>query len=849
MKIESFTVLPDTPDKLKHLNELAYNLYFSWNKDVTDLFKKLCRVSWEASNCNPARMLCLVPQEKLNQAAQSKDFLAELEEVYDKYSAYLDQRTWFEKKNGDGEPLIAYFCAEFGLHECLPVYSGGLGILAGDLMKSASDLGVPVVGVGLLYRQGYFRQYLNAEGMQQEQYPENDWYSMPVSLEKDDYGTPIKCSIDLAGQTVWFQIWRVDVGRCSIYLLDTNVDDNSQKLRDMTKMLYDQDRQTRLCQEILLGIGGMEALTALGLRPNAYHVNEGHSAFMLLERIRRHMIEDQMSYDEAREVVWATSVFTTHTPVPAGNERFAPHLMQMYFPDYVQQLGLDWESFMALGRENPYDPEESFCMTVLALRLSAYANGVSRLHGRVSRMMWNTLYNNIPEDEIPIGYVTNGVHAHSWLNPNLMELFRKNIGDEKVNDVSDLDMWRQVDSIPDKDLWAIRKESRERLVHYVRERVRWQLLRRGARAGEISRVHEMLDPNALTIGFARRFTTYKRGYLLMMNPERLRQILGDPERPVQIVIAGKAHPADHSAKEIIRQLCELANEPELRNRIVFLEDYDMAMARHLVQGVDVWLNTPRRPLEASGTSGMKAAINGGLNLSVLDGWWDEAFSTDYGWAIGQGETFEDHKLQDQIESDLLYGALEREIVPLFYDLDKNGRPAGWIKMVKRSISSLGTEFNSHRMVDNYYRRFYRFMLENEAHLTADQFARARELAAWRKKLEREWHNIEILGLESPINDFIYKGTELEVRAKLRLGEVLPENVIVECYHGPLDADNHIKHPQRVRMKVEMPEDDITTFLTRIPCTRGGHYGYTVRILPGHQDLALEFIPGFLKWLE
>ncbi len=885
MKITAFTVLPDTPAKLRHLNELAFNLYFSWNPGVLELFQRLDPGCWEDSGNNPARQLCLVSQERLNAAAADPTFLADLKAVYKQYQNYLREPTWYDrevlkvshlKPASDAKPptvQIAYFCAEFGLHNCLPTYSGGLGVLSGEVMKAASDLGLPLVGVGLLYRRGYFRQYLNAEGMQQEHYPELDWYSMPVQLVKAKNGAPLKSSIMLGAEEVKFQIWRVAVGRTCIYLLDTNVEENEAEHRDITKVLYDPNREKRISQELVLGIGGVQALHLMGVNPSVYHVSEGHAAFLLFARLRLLMSEHGLSYTEAREVVWASTVFTAHTPVPAGNERFSAERMEHYLADYVKDLGLEWKEFMALGRENAEDQDEKFCMTVLALRLAAYANGVSKLHGEICRKMWRGLYPGIPEAEIPITHVTNGVHVRSWLAPEMLALFQRHSGAEDLSEVADSGLWKNIERIPNAEFWHLRETQRRQFVEYARERATEQLLRRGARAGELSRVRELLDPKALTIGFARRFTTYKRAYLFLMNPERLRQILCHPQYPVQIVFAGKAHPADYSAKDIIKRIFELSHQPEFRKHILFLEDYDLEVARRLVQGVDVWLSNPRRPLEACGTSGMKAALNGCLNFSVLDGWWAQAYDNELGWAIGQGETFTDYELQDRIESELFYGALEREIVPMFYSRDAGGVPHDWVGMMKESIVRLSAAYNSHHMLKAYTNQFYRRALELGHQLRANEFTQAKALAAWRQKLTRAWAGLEILQVESPASDYVYKGSQLEVRATVKLNGLAPEDLIVECNHGPLggetanspahpppDQENSrtgesreigtsLAAPERVRMELETVTGDTAIFHTAIPCSRGGHYGYTVRLLPGHPLLATEFLPGLIHWFE
>lgn len=850
MYVKTFTVLPDTPEKLKHLNDLAYNLWFSWNPKALKLFEELDKISWEEASQNPVRMLCIVPQEKLEAAAKNYHYLAELASVYDSFKLYMDENTWFEKQFGKrNATTIAYFSCEFGLHECLPVYSGGLGILAGDYMKSASDLGLPIVGVGLLYQQGYARQYLNAEGVQQELYPENDWYSMPVELVKNSDGKPVIESVKLGKNSLHFQIWKVNVGRIKIYLLDTNIENNTPAYRATTTRLYDSDRNTRIHQEILLGIGGVKALKAVGLDPQVYHVNEGHSAFLLLERIRNLMHERKLTFEEAREIVWATTVFTTHTPVDAGNERFDTDLMTKHFSEYTRELGLKWDEFMALGRENPENPNEEFCMTVLALKLSAFSNGVSKLHGRVSRKMWHKLYPSVPENERPIVSVTNGIHVQSWLNPALHDLLGEGTGTVDNGELPDAAMWQKVDRINDEVLWKSQNANRQVLVEFIREHVRWQLARRGAGAAEMNRAKDLFDPKILTIGFARRFASYKRGNLFLRNPERLRKILTDAKRPVQIVVAGKAHPADHHGKELIKHVFEYSKMPDFMDRIIFLEDYDIKVAKHLVQGVDVWLNTPRHLMEASGTSGMKAAINGALNLSILDGWWDEAYTADVGFAIGHGEDYNDSETQDSIESDLLYGALEKEIVPMFYDKDEKGIPRQWVKMMKNSIKMLGPEYNTHRMARDYITEFYLSGEILHEKLTANNYAESKKFAEWHNKMLAEWHKIDIVKVESPAKEYVFKGMKLDVTTHVNLNGISPENVVCEVYHGPLDTKNNIciKKAECTEMQNAGREEGIVIYRTQISCTRGGRYGFTIRVRPNYPDMPAQFLPGLIMW--
>ena len=667
--IATYKVVSSMPEALIRLPELAYNIRWAWDHETIDLFRRLGGDLWEESNHNPVKMLGLISQSKLNALARDEGFLAHLERVLASHDAYLDSgpRAWYPTEFGVEEnPQIAYFSFEFGLTECIPNYSGGLGVLAGDHLKAASDLNVPLVGVGLLYQQGYFRQYLNIDGWQQEMYPENDFYTMPLRPLSDDNGEPLLTDIDLPGRKVYAQIWHVQVGRTHLYLLDTNIPHNSREDQDLTDQLYGGDRELRIKQEILLGIGGLRALHVLGLEPAACHMNEGHSAFLSLERVRILMERLGISFAEARAITRTSNVFTTHTPVPAGNDYFAPDLIEKYFKDYRARLGISRDDFLALGREKPADPAEHFCMTVLALRMSTYTNGVSRLHGEVARQMWNSVYPELDQREVPITSITNGIHTFSWVSKDLSQLFDRYLGPRWREDPTDQSVWQRAANIPDEELWRTHEHRRARLVAFSRRRLTKQLAQRGVSPAEVDAGAEALDPDVLTIGFARRFATYKRANLLLRDVERFAELLCG-NRPIQIIFAGKAHPHDNEGKEFIRQIVHFARTSDCRNRIVFLEDYDMVIARYLVQGCDVWLNTPRRPLEASGTSGMKAALNGGLNVSILDGWWAEAYRRHLGWAIGAGEQYEDTELQDYVESNALYDLIEKDMIPTFYD--------------------------------------------------------------------------------------------------------------------------------------------------------------------------------------
>lgn len=848
MKLKSFTVLPSTPPRLKPLLDMAYNMWFSWNYEEAALFKRLDRDLWRKSSQNPVRTLCLLSQERLEEVAKDEEFCAEMDTVYRRFKSYMESNTWFQSKYGTREkPVVGYFSLEFGMHESLPIYSGGLGVLAGDHVKSASDLGIPLVGVGLLYRQGYFQQYLNADGLQQESYPENDWYSLPVRIVNQENGHPLVLSLQTSKLTIYYQVWRVSVGRVTLYLLDTNLEENSEYVRNITTRLYEADREIRLLQEILLGIGGVQALKAINEYPKVFHINEGHSALLMLERVRQLMVTHGLTLKEAREATWGANIFTTHTPVAAGNERFTPDLLKAHLENYVKELGLSWDEFLALGRENPQDKNEEFCLTVLAIHMAAYVNGVSKLHGKVSRKLWEKVYPGISSCEIPIGHITNGIHIRTWLSPHLGNLGLRYLGSSFLDEASDIKTMKMMDKIPNRELWEVHEYRRNTLIRFARKHLRNSNYHRSGGTGVFSNI-EILDPKALTIGFARRFATYKRGNLLLRNPERLLKLLRNETRPLQFVFAGKAHPADSQGKEIIKNILDFASKHDVSHRLVFLENYDMNIARHLVQGVDVWLNNPRRPLEASGTSGMKAAINGCLNLSIPDGWWDEADTSNTGWNIGNGEEYHDSHTQDEMESNLLYQAIEKQIIPTFYDnRDHDGVPVKWVEMMKASMSKLGLQFNTHRMVKEYFESYYKNAEKLWDTMSANSFAAAKEMANWKVKLEKEWPNLEIVGVESNVKEVMYAGSQLQIQAQVKLGGLSPENLMIEVYHGVLNHHGDIEDGSRVLMTKQSSKDGIAQYEAVIPCNKGGRYGFAVRALPGRKELAVEILPGFIKW--
>ena len=845
MNISTYTVKPKLPLPLKPLEEIARNLWLSWNFDAVQLFIRLDYDVWLQSQQSPVRTLGMVSQERLSQMAKDDSYLAALKEVYERFQRYKRGDTWYR---GSHKDVVAYFSMEYGMDASLSIYSGGLGILSGDHMKTSSDLGLPLVGIGLLYRQGYFTQMLNADGYQQESYPENDWYNMPVERRMGKEGAPLKISVDLAGHQAIAQIWEVKVGRSSLFLLDTNIDENSPEIRNITAALYGGDKETRIQQEILLGIGGIRALRALGINPAATHMNEGHSAFLILERIREIMTEKNFSFEEAREAVWPTNIFTTHTPVPAGNERFDITLIEKYMKPWAQILGISWKDFLGLGRVNVNDERETYCMTVLALKFAAYANGVARLHGKVSREMWQGLWPGLPLEEVPIGHVTNGVHPRTWVSSGMTELLDRYFGPHFELKPTDLTIWDRMDRISDEELWRTHERRRERLVAFARERIREQYKRTGAVERRIRQAEDALSPYALTLCFARRFATYKRGNLILRDPERLLRLIKDNDRPVQLIFAGKAHPHDMPGKELIRELIHFAEKYDVTSRIVFVENYDMTVAKYLTSGADVWLNTPRRPMEASGTSGMKASMNGVLNCSIMDGWWDEAYNPEVGWSIGHGEQYVDEKLQDDVESKALYDLLERDIIPMFYQRGRDGLPREWIKKMKDCMRQIGASMSSHRMLMDYSNNFYFPALKNYRHLLRDDYADVKSLAGYFHKLHSSWNDLKIVKIESNSKPVMQRGDALSVTAYLDLAQISPDELLVELYHGTVSTQGkEIKNANRTEMKWVSNEGNINLFNVRIECSDTGFQGHAVRILPKHPALIHPYRSGFIKW--
>jgi starch phosphorylase len=845
------SVVPNLPKPLERLRELAYNLRWSWHHDTISLFRRLDRDLWDETGHNPVMILGLLDQKRMDALASDSAFMAHLERVLRDFDEYMSAKnTWYERVHGAAQkPLYAYFSMEFGLTEALQNYSGGLGVLSGDHLKSASDLGLPLVGVGLLYQEGYFRQYLSADGYQQEHYPINDFSNMPVHMNIGPNDTPLKVSIPLPGRDLVAYVRKVQVGRVPLYLLDTNVPDNAREEdRDLTDQLYGGDKRTRIRQEMLLGIGGIRALNALGIEPEVCHINEGHSTLLTLERARQFMQKHGVNFWEARDILAPSNVFTVHTPVPAGLERFGFDLMNEHLRDYSAQLGISWEEFLSLGRES-IGGGDVFALPVLALNMSGQTNGVAKLHGVVSRKMWQWMYPQVPEQEVPISSVTNGVHVQTWISAEMAELFDRYLSPRWRTEDWNPSVWANVTSIPDTELWRTHVRRRERLIAFTRERLKAQLARQGASPIDLAEADEVLDPDALTIGFARRFATYKRATMVFSNLERLMRIVNDASKPVQFIFAGKAHPHDKEGKEFIRQIVRFARITELRHRVVFIEDYDMNVARYLVQGVDVWLNTPRRPKEASGTSGMKVIYNGGLNFSILDGWWDEGYTPAVGWAIGNGEEYAEsaEKLQDQIESEALYNVLETDIVPLYYERTRDNLPRGWVDKIKASMVHLAPVFSTDRMVQEYTGSMYLPALTLSRTLTAPTLDKGRALTSYLYRVRNEWKHVSVQDVQVADHS-VSVGSALQVTAKVTLGTLTPDEVQVQLYSGRLNQRGQIgDHSLSAPMKLAGSEGGVYTFVGDIAYTTSGERGISVRVLPRHESLLTPFLPGLIRW--
>jgi starch phosphorylase len=845
--LRSFTVRPHIPPELAALDDLAMNLRWSWDSQTRDLFRWVDPDGWDATRHDPMRLLGLVPAERLEALAADEGFRRYLADARDELNRYLGGERWFQdraKGDDDSDPTplrhVAYFSPEFGIAEALPQYSGGLGVLAGDHLKASSDLGLPLVGIGLFYRHGYFRQALNSDGWQQEAYPDLDPYAMAIS-ECDG----VRVRLDLAGSPLVARIWRADVGRIQLFLLDTDIDENAPEQRGITDRLYGGDVEHRLRQEILLGIGGVRALEALGIETQVFHTNEGHAGFLGLERIRRVMADHGLTLAEAVEAVRAGNVFTTHTPVPAGIDQFPRPLMEQYFSSWAIDCGVTMDDLMALGHRPNDDADAPFNMAVMGLHLAARSNAVSKLHGEVSRSMFGDLWPDAPPEEVPITSVTNGVHAATWTSAEMADLFNRHV--LPAWGQADAERWAHVADVSDDELWRVRAQGRERMIAFVRARLKDAARRRGASSSDADRYDTVLDPRALTIGFARRFATYKRATMLLSQPDRLRALLSSPDRPIQFVFAGKAHPADEQGKEMIRQLEAFTSDPEVGHRFVFVDDYDISVARALYQGADVWLNTPRRPQEACGTSGMKAALNGALNCSILDGWWDEWFTGDNGWAISSAERLDDLPRRDELEANSLFDLLEHQIVPLFYNRGVGRVPRGWTSRIKSSLASLGPLVTATRMVGDYVAELYEPAARDTDETTADGFAVARDLAAWKRRVLEAWTDVRVDDVTTG-PDASTLGEARTVSAIVSLGGVSADDIEVQLVSGPVGEQDELGDVTITPMtRSGSGPDGGERYEACFTCDSPGRHGVTVRVVPSHPHLDSPAELGRMAW--
>jgi len=854
--IVTYNVVPKLPPALEPLRELAYNLWWTWEPEARRLFRFLDVPLWDSTNHNPLRMLQAVRQGRLTELSRDEHFLKDLEAVHSRFLAYMARQDTYGKLRRETTPLqnpVAYFSAEYGFHESFPNYSGGLGILSGDHCKSASDLDLNFVAIGLLYRDGYFKQEINKDGWQEAVSLNQNFHHLPVREVKVE-GAPLKISVSFPGREVRAKVWQLAVGRIPLYLLDTMLPENSPADQVITAQLYGGDHEFRIRQEIVLGMGGFRALKAMGISPHVFHMNEGHSAFLALERIREYVRNDSLDFDSATQIVAASSVFTTHTPVPAGNDAFSHELMARYFGHYPAEVGLTFESFFSLGQAT-VAPEDTFSMTILALQTSRFANGVSKLHGEVSRGLWKNVWKDVPESEVPITSITNGVHIKTWAAGEFHDLYAKYLGADWEDQLTNSDFWRGVIDIPDEVLWNLHQLLKQRTIEFVRERIRVQRVRNGESPEEVRHANRLLNSEVLTIGFARRFATYKRGTLLFRDPERLLKLVTSHERPVQFVFAGKSHPADDGGKKLIQEVYKYSRDPRFQGRIVFVEDYDTNVGRRLTQGVDLWLNNPLRPLEASGTSGMKLPPNGGLNFSVLDGWWLESWNGKNGWAIGQDITEGTEAFQDSVDIQSLFNVLENQIIPLYYAKPDGVLPLAWIQLMRESIRTVVPVFNTYRMVSEYNERLYEPAAAAFAELDANHGANAKALSLWKNQIRQLWPQIRVddysisydLADGRLAREVFFVGEQLKVSVRVHLGKVRPEQVRVQAYYGPV-TNNRITAASTSDLSIESHVNDGNyIFSGSVPAAESGSYGLNIRVLPTHPLLTQDHELRLITW--
>ena len=845
------TVNPQLPARIGKLSEIANNLWWSWNTEFLRLFQKIDRDLWESSDKNPVKFLKNVSQEKLEEATKNNDFIKEYDKVVDNFEAYINSKnTWFSKEFPKNKnDLIAYFSAEYGLDQTIPIYSGGLGILSGDHLKSASDLGIPLVAVGLLYKNGYFHQKINGRGEQETEYHNIDLYDLPINPVKNEKGEDLIIYVKFPKRRLYLKVWQINVGRVKLYLLDSDIEKNNEEDRDVTLRLYGGDQEMRIRQEVVLGMAGVNLLKTLGLKPTVYHMNEGHSAFLNLEIIKDIIEEKQVTFEVAKDIASSKTVFTTHTPVPAGNDIFPTDLVEKYFKDFWGRLGLSKEEFLRLGMKPSAELQPGFNMGILALKIAGKKNGVSKLHGAVSRELFGDVWPEIAANESPITYVTNGIHTCSWLSPRLKELYNKYLRPYWQDSMFEDETWKKVSDIPNKELWDAHQNRKEKLFELVRKSTVERLRRCNYSYDEINDIVSKLNPNALTIGFARRFATYKRAVLIFKDLERITQILNNQDRPVQLIFAGKAHPKDKEGQDLIKYIHEISMMPQFKGKIFLLENYNIEMSRYLISGVDVWLNNPRRPMEASGTSGQKASVNGVINFSVLDGWWAEGYNQYNGWTIGTNAEYNSYEEQDRADSESMYYTLENKIVPMYYEKGKDGLSTRWLEMMKNSIISTGGKYSTARMLVDYTKQLYIPLcnLTNKYYTDINNVA---EYNTWKHNLFLNWKDVKISQVNNLDNITIDAGNNIEVKCEVELPNIDKDSIDVEVYYGKILDNGVVENVSIIPMTLES-EDEASKkyyYTAKIELTTGGNYGYTFRIMPKHEMLLEPTNLNLIKWI-
>ena len=847
------TVNPQLPKRIEKLSEISNNLWWSWNTEFLRLFQRIDGDLWENSNKNPIKFLKHVSQERLENVAKDVNFLKEYDKIVEDFDGYMNSKnTWFTKKYPEEkDDLIAYFSAEYGLDQTIPIYSGGLGILSGDHLKSASDLGIPLIAVGLLYKNGYFNQKIDGDGNQQTEYNDIDLYDLPINPVKNDIGDDLIIYVKFPKRRLYLKVWSIKVGRVTLYLLDSDIEKNNPEDRDVTLRLYGGDQEMRIRQEIVLGQAGVELLTKyLKLTPTVYHMNEGHSAFLTLELMKNIIKDKQVSFDVAKDIASSKTVFTTHTPVPAGNDIFPLDLVEKYFKDFWPRLGLTREEFLRLGMKPGKELDNGFNMGILALKIAGKKNGVSKLHGAVSRELFGEVWPNIAANEAPIGYVTNGIHTCSWLAPRMKELFNKYLIPYWQDNMYQDQVWEKIRNVPNDKLWNIHNDRKVKLLRLVKDNTYERLRRSGYSYEDINEIISKLNPNALTIGFARRFATYKRATLIFKDLERITEIINNSDRPVQLIFAGKAHPQDKEGQDLIRYIHQISMMPQFKGKIFLLENYNIAMSRYLISGVDVWLNNPRRPMEASGTSGQKASVNGVINFSVLDGWWAEGYTQNNGWTIGSNQEYDSYEAQDQADSQSLYKTLEEKIIPTFYDRDKNNMPTKWIELMKNSIITTGGKYSTSRMLVDYTNNYYMPLCK----LTKKYYSDIDNVAAfnaWKKDLYTNWKDVKIVQTEEDLDNItIDAGNKIEVACEVTLPNIDVDNVTVQVYYGKILENGIVEDINIIPMELteENPEERKYYYTAKLELTSGGNYGYTFRVMPKNEMILEPANLDLIKWV-